>query len=660
MNKEKILIIINIIILLSIINISCSNSAKYNIAKKENYSNNKPKRGIYVSELTNNIHYVKKRALVIGINAYPTMQLEAAVADAKAVSERLKELNYDVKMLIDDEATIMRMRKELGTELRHANRNDQVLIYFAGHGVTEHLTKKRLEGYILPVDVKLKDLYSTAISMKELRDLSNRIPAKHLLYVFDCCYSGLGLTRSLKPFSAKMNLQKYIKELSGNRAVYMITAGKKDEVAREVGGHGIFTLHFLEGIAGAADTNDDNIVQASELGRYLAKKVSSVTKGYQNPQHGLLEGKGDFLFPLQTEDPIRLKKSILSNLLLKYKTLMHRKTLQDEFDRIQKMIRFSNIEYQDEYEKEILKIDAQIIEKQKEIEALNKSIIDKTTLDMSRERYSVMKFLNTGSKIDILRVFSDLSEAEKFLSTVFKHKITFKKTEKGYYLPESESESVNILKKLQDANKYPTKIEPIIISSPLLGLEDFEFRCNGLVNYVKITMNTSPNILLNNSQYHAASLQSERSIMIHEIKMVIDDITSNEKLLTFEQVRDKLISRYGQPSLFKDRDERFYWNWKTGKCSKHRDIEWSDDKSKIFLSGGGQYNCDSHHYYRREEINRIVITLTNTTKRDMIKHAYQQALNIIERDSLLYLKKRIEEMAEIERKRTESTSNLSF
>ena len=61
-----------------------------------------------------------------------------------------------------------------------------MLIYFAGHGVTEKLHDGKVEGYILPVDADVRDLYSAALSMKEIRELSARIPARHVLYALVC------------------------------------------------------------------------------------------------------------------------------------------------------------------------------------------------------------------------------------------------------------------------------------------------------------------------------------------------------------------------------------------------------------------------------------------------------------------------------------------
>ena len=50
-------------------------------------------------------------------------------------------------------------------------------------------------GYIVPVDADLPNFQSQAISMTNFQDVSEAIPAKHVLFVMDACYSGLALTR---------------------------------------------------------------------------------------------------------------------------------------------------------------------------------------------------------------------------------------------------------------------------------------------------------------------------------------------------------------------------------------------------------------------------------------------------------------------------------
>jgi len=66
--------------------------------------------------------------------------------------------------------------------------------------------------------------------MEQIRGLSNRIPAKHILYVMGCCYSGLGLSRS---YGTSPELTGYLRKVASMRAVQIVTAGGKGEQVQE-------------------------------------------------------------------------------------------------------------------------------------------------------------------------------------------------------------------------------------------------------------------------------------------------------------------------------------------------------------------------------------------------------------------------------------------
>jgi len=536
--------------------------------------------------------YKNKRALVIGINAYPDMPLEAAVADATAVSKRLKELNFEVTTLIDSQATKHRIQSELGTRLARTTEDDQVLIYFAGHGVSENLHNNKLEGYILPVDVNLKDLYATAISMTELRDLTHRIPAKHILYVFDSCYSGLGLTRATTSYTPK-----YLSKLAGKRAAYMITAGKAGEVAREVGKHGIFTLNFLDGIAGAADSNTDNVVQASELGIYLARAVSKDTKNEQTPQHGLLEGDGDFLFPLQDDDPIRLKESQLVKLNRQTLILSKRQDLQTKFDEIEKQIQESDKTVRIQSQKKIAALDKQIQKKQAELAKLSKAARLISTADLNRSAYSVMRFLNTGIEFNILKTFPNLEKAEQYYSKVFGMEL---------YLDQNGNQK-------DDERK-------ILLSRNPIELE----KLSGIISSVIIETETISNVLKDIKDIDS-ELRNNHTSFVKAIYLVIKDI--DKKRLTFEQIKKRLIARYGKPTSINDYSN-YLINWKTGKKKGYNMHIWSDKEVSLKLTPG-KYSYFSY--------NKISIVLNNNSS--ILKSFYDQAYKIAKAQELIIEKK---------------------
>lgn len=240
--------------------------------------------------------YGDSYAVVIGINQYENWpSLEFAVNDAKAVTRELRKTGFDhITVILDKEATQRRILTALFQELpEKMARNDRLFFYFAGHGQTEDLPEGGKRGYIIPVDGDRVNYGATAISMDQIKSLSRRIPAKHILYTMDCCYSGLGLNRS---GGVSPKVSDYLRKIASMRAVQIITAGGKGEQVQEKEGHGLFTNHFLEALNGKGDLNKDHVVTGTELGAYLRPTVSNASGQAQTPLYGRLEGEGEFLF----------------------------------------------------------------------------------------------------------------------------------------------------------------------------------------------------------------------------------------------------------------------------------------------------------------------------------------------------------------------------
>jgi hypothetical protein len=245
--------------------------------------------------------YGKSFAVVIGINHYEKWPgLEFAVADANAVKDTLQKSGFDdITLIMDQDATQRRILTELFHKLpQKVNRNDRVLFYFAGHGQTENLPGGGKKGYIIPVDAETDSYASSALSMEQIRNLSSRIAAKHIFYVMDCCYSGLGLNRSAGVWPG---ISDYLRKVSAMRVVQIITAGGQGEQVQEREGHGLFTSYFLKAIEGEADLDKDNVVTGTELGAYLRPTVSNASRQAQTPLFGRLEGEGEFLFFVKKE-----------------------------------------------------------------------------------------------------------------------------------------------------------------------------------------------------------------------------------------------------------------------------------------------------------------------------------------------------------------------
>ncbi len=246
--------------------------------------------------------YARRVAAVIGVNDYIHWRpLSGARSDAEKVARRLRELGFDeVLELYDRDATRDAILELLGSKLPTiVGENDLVVVFFAGHGQTETVggARERKRGYIIPVDATLDGVFSTAIPMQKLRSLTNRLPAKHVYYAMDSCYSGLGFTRSLG--LVRLDEDDYINKITSLRSVQMVTAGGEGEEAIERDGEGVFTRSFLDALRGKADANGDGYVTATEIGAYVAPRVTNETHARQSPQAGRLEGEGEIAFEIR-------------------------------------------------------------------------------------------------------------------------------------------------------------------------------------------------------------------------------------------------------------------------------------------------------------------------------------------------------------------------
>jgi uncharacterized caspase-like protein len=241
--------------------------------------------------------YRSSWAVVIGINQYSKApRLNYAVNDARSVVAAAQKLGFasdKILLLLDNEATKQRIEQLLYGTLRRTSPEDRVFVFFAGHGMTTSLPRGGEEGFILPVDGAPDDLPLTAIAMEDIRKIARRIPAKHILFTVDACYSGFAISRDITPSNVD---SVYLAAVTREPAVQIITAGRKGEPVLEEEGHGLFTRRLLSGLTGLADTDQNGFITAQELATWLESRVVRDSQDKQHPQYSRLDGEGQFVF----------------------------------------------------------------------------------------------------------------------------------------------------------------------------------------------------------------------------------------------------------------------------------------------------------------------------------------------------------------------------
>jgi uncharacterized caspase-like protein len=237
-------------------------------------------------------------AIVIGNTRYARWpSLQTPGQDARAVAEVLStKYGFKTKVLLN--ATRFDILQSLNDLRKTLTENDNLLIYYAGHG---HWEQQIQRGYWVPVDSDT-DSDVNWISTVAITDILSAMSARHVLIVADSCYSG-ALTRSalarLEAGISNEAREHWLKSMAEKRSRTVLSSGGIQPVLDEGGGnHSVFAKAFLDVLASNAD-----ILDGQRLGLEVAARVSYAAANVrveQDPQYAPIRYSGheagDFLF----------------------------------------------------------------------------------------------------------------------------------------------------------------------------------------------------------------------------------------------------------------------------------------------------------------------------------------------------------------------------
>ena len=269
-------------------------------------------------ELAYEAFYDESRALIVGINQYSLASpLEYACNDAKAMAtiliERFNFPRTNLVLLLDEEATKDRIMSSFAEFVdSNCNRDDRILVFFAGHGCTK-VGKRGEVGFLVPFDGDVTHV-DTLIAWDDLTGRAELIVAKHMLFIMDACYGGTVVQRYLTPGS-----MRFAKDMLRRFSRQVLTAGKADEVVADAGGpragHSVFTGHLLAGLEGAA-ASSGGLITANGLMAYVYDKVAKDYQSRQTPHYGFLDGDGDMILDLSALEDLEKTPGIEQDVLV--------------------------------------------------------------------------------------------------------------------------------------------------------------------------------------------------------------------------------------------------------------------------------------------------------------------------------------------------------
>ena len=277
--------------------------------------------------------FKRNLAVIIGINSYQNgiQSLKTAAQDACKLAEIL-QTHHDYQLIhpvseqglpiLNEAATLQQLRQLLSETLPNQvrpNKDDRLLVYFAGHGITRQTSDKGPQGFIVPQDADTNKPDSL-LPMRELYQSLNQLKCRHLLVILDCCFAGMFRWANMRKVVVPDTIHwEHYHRFIKSPAWQVITSAAHNQEALDYldnrgtgasGKHSPFAEALFEGLLeGKADLIPDGVITAPELYLYLRDSVEKRSKEQQTPGFWPLNkhDRGEYIFQLVADDQLRLK-----------------------------------------------------------------------------------------------------------------------------------------------------------------------------------------------------------------------------------------------------------------------------------------------------------------------------------------------------------------
>ena len=286
--------------------------------------------------------------VAIGVSKYTDNQYNLNYA-AKDVTDfiQLMQSQTDVYnhintyQFIDTNATVENIMS-VKENLKKTNVDDQVIVYFAGHG----LLNKDLDYFLAMNNVDFNKPEINGLSIGDFESLVDSIPSRKKSMFIDACHSGEvdkdeilnikeaveqsdspvvfrggGISNNSKISRNNSDLKNSFELMKetfsdlrrGSGAVIISSAGGGEfALESDKWKNGVFTLSVIDGLKNKkADLNNDNQVSIMELGDYVSNNVTQLTFGQQNPTFRRENLEFDYAFLNPKNTMINIEQEIV-------------------------------------------------------------------------------------------------------------------------------------------------------------------------------------------------------------------------------------------------------------------------------------------------------------------------------------------------------------
>ena len=216
------------------------------------------------------LNFGRYYAIIIGNQNYQQLDsLQTPRSDAERAGKLLNE-KYGFTVQLVEDASDVAMLRALNDLSKVLKENDNVLIYYAGHG-TRLQTAQSETGYWLPVNAEKPPDDTFWVPNEQISAHLGRLKAKRVLVVADSCYAGLlSSDPGVNVFGTETQGSiDYLKYKLPKRSRLLVSSGG-DAPVLDAGGQGnsVFARAFLDVLEA-----NDNVLSSPALFARLQERV---------------------------------------------------------------------------------------------------------------------------------------------------------------------------------------------------------------------------------------------------------------------------------------------------------------------------------------------------------------------------------------------------